>query len=81
MIIIDNVKDNFRLQKANGLHIIDFYDDVKDTELTSILQDLIDIANNGKDDVRKLLYQLRNKMSPYARRNLFVEKEEGKKKL
>jgi hypothetical protein len=41
MLIIDNVKDNFQLQKENGLHIKDFYDDVNDTELIEILPDLI----------------------------------------
>jgi len=63
-IIIDNVKDNFQLQKENGLHIKDFYDDVNDTELIDILPDMINLATReNQDDIRPCLRELREKMA------------------
>jgi CTD small phosphatase-like protein 2 len=39
--IIDNVEDNFQLQKDNGLNIKNFYGEEDDTELNELMQDLI----------------------------------------
>jgi len=33
MIIVDNLKENYCLQKQNGIHIRSWYDDPLDTEL------------------------------------------------
>jgi CTD small phosphatase-like protein 2 len=44
VIIIDNVEDNFQLQKDNGLHIKNFYGEEDDCELNELMQDLISIV-------------------------------------
>jgi len=75
--IIDNVKDNFQLQRENGLHIKDFYDDVNDTELVDILEDLVAIAKTGADDIRSQLGPIREKMQ----KNREQVVEEVKKQL
>jgi len=62
VLIIDNVRDNFQLQKDNGLHIKDFYDDVSDTELGDIQEELIRISQKGVDDIRMLVGPLRERM-------------------
>jgi len=62
VLIIDNVKDNFQLQKENGLHIKDFYDDVNDTELVDIQEELIRISQKGVEDIRMLVGPLRERM-------------------
>jgi CTD small phosphatase-like protein 2 len=36
-IIIDNIADNFILQKDNGIFIKSWYDDPKDTELRELI--------------------------------------------
>jgi len=63
VLIIDNVKDNFQLQKDNGLHIKDFYDDVNDTELEYIQEELTNVAMKNSEDIRELVCSLREKMS------------------
>lgn len=40
VIIIDNVADNFDLQRENGLHIKNFLGDENDNELGFLLDDL-----------------------------------------
>jgi CTD small phosphatase-like protein 2 len=41
MIIIDNVEDNYQLQKENGLNIKNFLGEEDDNELNELLPDLI----------------------------------------
>ena len=43
IIIIDNIEENYKLQKDNGLNIQSFYGDEEDNELLEILFDLISI--------------------------------------
>ena len=55
VIIVDNMPQNFRLQKENGIHIRPFWgDDAQDTALVELLPILVSIAKEG-GDVRKSL--------------------------
>jgi CTD small phosphatase-like protein 2 len=45
VIIIDNVADNFELQRENGLHIKNFLGDENDNELSMLTEDLISIKS------------------------------------
>ena len=59
-IIVDNMPQNFRLQKENGIHIKPFYaQDPNDNTLIELMVILIEIAKSGID-VREGLAQYRN---------------------
>ena len=62
IIIIDNIEDNFLLQKENGLNINDFEGDENDNELHFLLDDLLEIVTQKGLDVRDKLPKIRNKM-------------------
>jgi CTD small phosphatase-like protein 2 len=54
IIIIDNMKENFKLQQDNGIHIKSWFNDnPNDTELLKIGQALKDIYLDGIEDVRQ----------------------------
>lgn len=61
-IIIDNVADNFRIHKENGLHIKNFEGDENDNELFDIMEDLKVIAKIKLPDVREYLPIIAEKM-------------------
>ncbi len=63
IIIIDNVAENFRLQKDNGLNIKNFEGDENDNELIELMDDLKYIVVNKLNDVRKHLISIREKMN------------------
>ena len=53
MVIVDNIPQNYRLQKENGIHIKSFYgDNPNDKALYHLSKILINIAQNG-GDIRK----------------------------
>ena len=53
IIIIDNMKENFKLQQDNGIHIKSWFNDnPNDTELLKIGKALRDIYLDGIEDVR-----------------------------
>ena len=59
-IIVDNMQQNFRLQKENGIHIKSFFaQDPNDSALYDLLNILIDIAEE-EGDVREGLTKYRN---------------------
>ena len=59
-VIVDNMPQNFRLQKENGIHIKPFYaQDPNDSTLIELMNILIDIAKSGVD-VREGLAIYRN---------------------
>ena len=60
MIIVDNMPQNFRLQKENGINIRAFWgEDPYDTALVDLMPILVNIANDG-GDVRFGLAKYRN---------------------
>lgn len=62
-IIVDNIADNFLLQKDNGIFIKSWYDDPYDTELRDLIPLLKQIVLLNIPDVRKCLKDYRDQMS------------------
>ena len=62
VIIVDNMPQNFRLQKENGIHIRPFWgDDAQDTALIELQPILLNIAKEG-GDVRKGLRKYKDEI-------------------
>jgi len=62
-IIVDNIAENFILQKDNGIFIKSWYDDPYDTELKELIALLKQIVHLQIDDVRKCLKDYRDQMA------------------
>ena len=77
MIIIDNVAENYRLQKENGINIKNFEGDEDDTELIDLINDLKNIVENNVDDIRKGLPEIILKMNLRNKNNLLNVKEKN----
>ena len=54
-IIIDNIPENFKKQRANGIYIKSWYNDQKDTALRDLIPILKDIIKTKTEDVRDYL--------------------------
>jgi CTD small phosphatase-like protein 2 len=54
-IIIDNIKDNFERQEANGIEIVTWTSDPQDKELDHLLVFLRGIIDASVKDVRPLI--------------------------
>jgi len=63
MLIIDNVAENYKLQKENGINIKNFEGDEDDTELLDLIKDLKDLVINKISDVRKKIPEIIEKMN------------------
>ena len=79
IIIIDNLKDNFKLQPNNGLFIKTWTSDINDNQLFDLQKILRDIALFNVDDVRPVIEKIndyikisRNMINPYS--NIDVRK-------
>lgn len=55
VIIVDNLKENFGWQKANGIHIKSWIDDEDDRQLYPLAEILRKIVEDDTDDVRDAL--------------------------
>ena len=73
IIIIDNLKDNFKLQPNNGLFIKTWTSDINDNQLFDLEKILRDIALFGVEDVRPVIEKIndyikvsRNMINPYS---------------
>ena len=77
MIIIDNVAENYRLQKENGINIKNFEGEEDDTELIDLINDLKNIVENNVDDIRKGLPEIILKMNLRNKNNLLNVKEKN----
>ena len=73
IIIIDNLKDNFKLQPNNGLFIKTWTSDINDNQLFDLEKILKDIAMFEVDDVRPVIEKIndyikisRNMINPYS---------------
>ena len=70
IIIVDNMPQNFRLQKENGICIKSFWgEDIYDTALIDLIPILINIAKEG-GDVRKGLKKYRDEIIEKVTSNL-----------
>jgi CTD small phosphatase-like protein 2 len=62
-LIVDNMPQNFRLQKDNGIFIKTFYgEDRSDAALIDLIPILNEIALSNTSDVRKSLYKYREEI-------------------
>ena len=77
VIIVDNLKENFRLQPNNGIFIKTWTNDINDVQLKDLLKILKDIVNLNINDVRFIIQKMndeikisRNIIRPYANINI-----------
>jgi CTD small phosphatase-like protein 2 len=62
-IIVDNMPQNFRLQKDNGIFIKTFWgEDNKDAALIDLIPILVGIAQSRPSDIRKTLMEYREEI-------------------
>ena len=73
IIIVDNLKDNFKMQPNNGIYIKTWTNDINDCQLKDILKLLKDIVIFNIDDVRPLIQKMNeeikangNMINPYS---------------
>jgi Dullard-like phosphatase family protein len=62
IIIVDNLPENFREQKENGIYIHSWYSDENDNALMNLLPILFEIIEKKVPDVRVFLKNYKNKM-------------------
>ena len=77
IIIIDNLRENFRLQPDNGLFIKTWTSDVNDTQFKDLLNILKYIAISNVDDVRPIIQRINDTIkisgeliNPYSKINI-----------
>jgi Dullard-like phosphatase family protein len=77
IIIIDNLRENFRLQPDNGLFIKTWTSDVNDTQFKDLLNILKYIAISNVDDVRPIIQRINETIkisgeliNPYSKINI-----------
>ena len=82
VIIIDNLKENFKMQPNNGIFIKTWTNDINDMQFKDLLKILKDIVNHNVIDVRPIIQKMndeikvsRNIIRPYLNINIakFVE--------
>lgn len=77
VIIVDNIFQNFKLQKENGILIKSFYgEEERDTALIDLKVILLEIAYNCNTDVRKELKRLKNEIFTTITTNLQNEDQD-----
>ena len=77
VIIIDNLKENFKIQPNNGIYIKTWTNDINDTQFRDLLKILKDIVLLNVNDVRNVIQKMndenkinRNIINPYAHVNV-----------
>ena len=61
--IIDNDKNNFKLQTENGIEIKEFLGEQDDNELDLLGDLLMSIIESNLDDIRPIIKDIRSKMN------------------
>jgi CTD small phosphatase-like protein 2 len=61
--IIDNNKENFGLQPANGLHICSFMGDQNDNELNILSKELMQIIKSNLNDIVPIIKKIQKSMN------------------
>jgi hypothetical protein len=64
------MKQNFKLQKENGIFIKNFYGDKNDSTLVELLPILLEIAKNKENDVKIELKKFKNEIFTKITTNL-----------
>jgi CTD small phosphatase-like protein 2 len=89
IIIIDNLKENFKIQPNNVIFIKTWISDVNDTQFKDLLKILKDIAISNVDDVRPIIQKMNENIiangsliNPYSSINIqkIIEDINNKKK-
>ena len=77
VIIIDNLKENFKMQPNNGIYIKTWTNDINDVQFKDLLKILRDIAILNVNDVRPIIQKMndeikigRNIIRPYGNINI-----------
>ena len=77
VIIIDNLKENFKMQPNNGIFIKTWTNDINDVQFKDLLKILKDIVSFNVNDVRPIIQKMndeikisRNMIRPYANINV-----------
>ena len=70
LIIVDNLEENFALQKDNGIKISPYYGCEKDEELMKLNHELKLIVKENPEDIRIKLEKVREKLSEKILENL-----------
>ena len=71
VIIIDNMPQNYKLQKENGIFIKNFYgEDKSDSALLDLIPILKEVCSNDNNDVRNELMKMKNEIFTKITTNL-----------
>ena len=71
-LIVDNLADNFKLQPNNGIPILTWIDDMKDTQLNDLGKILKDLIANKPEDVRPIIKKLKDDMNKKMKNNMNI---------
>ena len=72
--IIDNDKNNFKLQSDNGIEIKEFLGEQDDNELDLLGDLLMSIIESNSDDIRPIIKDIRSKMNKISEEKNNIEK-------
>ena len=72
VVIVDNNKDNFRLQPENGLFISSYFGEQNDNELYLLCGDLMKIIEIQPDDIRPVIKEIDAVMQNRYAENMYV---------
>ena len=70
VIILDNIPQNYDLQKENGIFIRNFYGDDNDDALKELIPILIKITKNPNNDIRDELKKMKEEIFTKITTNL-----------
>ena len=76
-IIVDNLADNFKLQPNNGIHILTWLDDMKDTQLYDLGKILKDLVSRQPADVRPIIKKFKEDSNKKLRNNMNINPFKG----
>ena len=76
-IIVDNLADNFKLQPNNGIHILTWLDDMKDTQLYDLGKILKDLVSRQPSDVRPIIKKFKEDSNKKLRNNMNINPFKG----
>ena len=72
VVIVDNNKDNFRLQPENGLFISSYFGEQNDNELYLLCGDLMKIIEAQPEDIRPVIKEIDSVMQNRYAENMYV---------
>ena len=71
VVIVDNNKDNFRLQPENGLYISSYFGEQNDNELYILCGDLMKIIEIQPEDIRPIIKEIDEIMQNRYAENMY----------